>query len=113
MLRPWYVTNDSSLSQVVLPREGDMLPLWRNHRTTSSTIFLEICKLLSELAYSTAMERDVQNYWQNEIKQKYNSIKRTLITFKGSKWKNLEPRIEKICAFSSINIVFEQLRMIL
>lgn len=67
MIRPWYVTNDSSFLQVVLPREGDMLPLWRNHWTTSSTIFLEICKLLSELTYSTAMKRDVQNYQPKEI----------------------------------------------
>lgn len=49
-------TDDSSNLQIVLPWEGDMLPLWRNHWATSTTIFLKICKLLSELAYSTAME---------------------------------------------------------
>jgi hypothetical protein len=46
-------------SQIALPWKGDMLPLWRNDRSTFTTMLLEISKLLSELTYSTAVKKYV------------------------------------------------------
>lgn len=50
-----------------LPWKGDMLPCWRNNRSTFPTVFLKISKLLSELAYSTAFNKYVINHrWEQK-----------------------------------------------
>lgn len=66
-------------SQIALPWKGDMLPLWRNDRSTFTTMFLEIGKLLSELTYSTAVKKYVIYHHMETAKSIWNNIVTELV----------------------------------
>lgn len=83
-----------------------MLSIQWNHWSTFTNIFLKMSKLLSELIDSTAQDKHKMNL---VIGRESSSSSELYLKTIGEQ---IKPRIEEICLFSSINVLFEQLRVV-